>query len=157
MLDTQFSDANDSPGLLLWRVSTAWSAAQRAALAPYGITHPQFVLLASLAFLAGDEPVMQKDLAKHAGMDAMTASQVLRALESKGLVARGAHPTDARARALTATPEGVALANETVAVVEAVDSEFFADADAGALHAVLTALGGTGPRPDEPPRGRLAP
>lgn len=147
MLDTEFSDADESPGLLLWRVSTTWSAAQRAALAPYGITHPQFVLLASLAFLASDEPVMQRDLARHTGMDAMTASQVLRALEAKGLVERGAHPTDARARALTATREGVALANATVAVVEAVDREFFADAEPGQLRAVLTALGGRGPRP----------
>jgi DNA-binding MarR family transcriptional regulator len=128
MLKTTFDSADESPGLLLWRVSNAWSAAQRAALAPHGLTHPQFVLLASLTYLGGAEPVRQTDLAAHAGMDAMTASQVLRALEAKALVRREPHPTDARARALAVTDEGRELANRTVALVEAVDREFFAAA-----------------------------
>lgn len=140
MLDTAFTNENDSPGLLLWRVSNAWSAAQRAALAPHGLTHPQFVLLASLSFLDHMAPVMQKELAHHAGMDPMTTSQVLRALEAKGLVERRPHPSDARARALAVTPQGLALANRTVVVVEAVDREFFAHVDGTAARTVLAGL-----------------
>lgn len=140
MLETAFANENDSPGLLLWRVSNAWSAAQRAALAPHGLTHPQFVLLASLSFLHRDAPVMQRDLAHHAGMDPMTTSQVLRALEAKGLVERRKHPSDARARALAVTASGAALANKTVVIVEAVDAEFFAPVDATAARTVLAQL-----------------
>jgi len=148
MLQTSFANEDDSPGLLLWRVSNAWSAAQRAALAPHGLTHPQFVLLASLSFLDHAAPVMQKQLAHHAGMDPMTTSQVLRALEAKGLVERRPHPSDARARALAVTREGLALANRTVAVVEAVDRDFFADVDPAAARAVLGALDRTHRRED---------
>ena len=140
MLETAFANENDSPGLLLWRVSNAWSAAQRAALAPHGLTHPQFVLLASLSFLDHTGPVMQKDLAHHAGMDPMTTSQVLRALETKGLVERRPHPSDARARAVGVTPSGLALANTTVVIVEAVDRAFFAPVDASSARSVLAGL-----------------
>jgi DNA-binding MarR family transcriptional regulator len=55
----------------------------------------------------------------------MMTSQVLRALEGKGLVERSAHPTDARARALTVTPDGARLANDANSAVEAADRRFF--------------------------------
>lgn len=136
-LETEFADAADSPGLLLWRVTNAWQAAQRAALHTFDLTHVQFVLLASLTFLGGTYdaaamgldsdggPVTQRDLANHAHTDPMMTSQVLRALEAKRLVRRGPHPNDARARALTVTREGATLANAANAAVEAVDRTFF--------------------------------
>jgi DNA-binding MarR family transcriptional regulator len=140
-LDTRFASADQSPGLLLWQVTNRWQAAQRAALKPYGLTHVQFVVLASLTYLAADGPVTQKTLADHAALDPMMTSQVLRALESAGLVIRQNHPTDRRAKALTVTTEGRALANRTVKAVEACDAEFFAPlGSSGALHAALTAL-----------------
>ena len=124
-LHTEFDDADDSPGLALWRVTNAWQAAQRTALRPYGLTHVQFVLLASLAWLNADAPVRQRDLARHAHTDPMMTSQVLRALEAKGLIERRPHPTDGRARALTVTPDGAALANRAIGAVETVDRHFF--------------------------------
>ena len=128
-LRSEFSDADDSPGLMLWRVSNTWQAAQRAALQPFGLTHVQFVLLASLTWLRSDTPVTQRDLADHAHTDPMMTSQVLRTLETKGLIRRVSHPTDARARSLTVTREGASLANAANAAVEAVDRTFF-----GRLH-----------------------
>jgi DNA-binding MarR family transcriptional regulator len=124
-LESEFSDADDSVGLMLWRVTNKWQAAQRAALRPLGLTHVQFVLLASLTWLQGDEPTTQRQLALHAGADEMMASQVLRTLEKKGLIERLPHPTDARARAVRATPLGVKLANQANALVEAVDRKYF--------------------------------
>ncbi len=56
----------------------------------------------------------------------MMTSQVLRALESRGLVERRPHPTDARARALTATAIGLDLANRANNAVAGVDREYFA-------------------------------
>ncbi|WP_280382297.1 MarR family winged helix-turn-helix transcriptional regulator [Nocardia wallacei] len=125
---TEFEHADDSPGLLLWQVTNRWQAAQRAALAPFGLTHVQFVLLASLIRLAdssGGEPVMQRDIAAHAATDPMMTSQVLRALERKGLVQRREHPHDRRAKALVPTKAGVALADRAIVAVEACDGEFF--------------------------------
>lgn len=125
-LRTEFTDTNDSPGLMLWRVTNSWQQAQRAALRPYGLTHVQFVLLATLTWLATDTPTTQRDLADHAHTDPMMTSQVLRTLETKGLILRSAHPDDARARALTVTAEGAALANAANTAVEETDRAFFA-------------------------------
>ena len=124
-LATRHADASDSPGLLLWRVTNDWQAAQRAALKPFGLTHVQFVLLASLTWLA-DGPVTQKELAAHAATDPMMTSQVVRALADRGLVRREPHPEDGRAVALQVTEDGVALANRAVVVVEECDRRFFA-------------------------------
>jgi DNA-binding MarR family transcriptional regulator len=126
------ADAEDSPGLLLWQVTNRWQAAQRAALRPFDLTHVQFVLLASLTWLDSDGPVTQQRLAEHAATDPMMTSQVLRALEERGLVRRSQHPTDARARALSATKAGVALANRALVAVEACDADFFAPLGRGA-------------------------
>jgi len=125
-LRTEFADATDSPGLMLWRVTNSWQQAQRAALRPHGLTHVQFVLLASLTWLATDTPTTQRDLADHAHTDPMMTSQVLRTLETKGLILRAPHPGDARARALTVTAEGAALANAANTAVEEADRTFFA-------------------------------
>ena len=123
----QFHTAEDSPGLLLWRVSNLWQRRIRAALEPFGLTHPQFVLLAGLAWLErAAEPVTQVQLADHLGMDVMTTSQVLRTLEGKRLLERRPHPTDSRARALRLTGGGLDLTARAVPVVEATDAAFFA-------------------------------
>lgn len=127
-------DADDSPGLLLWQVTNRWQAAQRAAVKPFGLTHVQFVLLASLSWLDDDGPVTQKRLAQHAATDPMMTSQVLRALEQRDLIRRGPHPTDARARALSVTNAGVALANRAILAVEQCDEDFFGPLGRDAAH-----------------------
>lgn len=124
-LNTEFVSEDDSPGLALWRVTNAWQAAQRAALRPFGLTHVQFVLLASLEWLHHDGPVSQRQLADHSHSDVMMTSQVVRALEHKELVIREAHPTDGRAFSIRATPAGSRLVNRAIAEVERVDRAFF--------------------------------
>lgn len=124
-LDTVYDSAEDSPGLLLWQVTNKWQAQQRAALRAYDLTHVQFVLLASLVYAQNSEPFTQKQLAEHAQVDVMMASEVLRALESKRLVVRARHPQDKRAMIVTPTEAGTTLANRAVKVVEAVDRDFF--------------------------------
>jgi DNA-binding MarR family transcriptional regulator len=129
-LQTRFEDADDSPGLLLWRVSMRWQAEMRAALAPFGLTHTQFVLLASLAWLGShsQDCVTQRDLADHAATDIMMTSQVLRTLEAKGFLVRRPHPQDARARDLRITPAGTTVVNKAIVAVESCDAAFFARA-----------------------------
>jgi len=133
----------DSPGLLLWRATLRWQRLITAALKPLDLTHVQFVLLASawwLTHVAGETP-SQRRLAEHAGTDPMMTSQVLRALEAKGLIARSAHPNDSRARRISVTRAGGTLAKRAVAVVEAADAQFFeAAGDQAALLTVLRRL-----------------
>jgi DNA-binding MarR family transcriptional regulator len=124
-LATEYQSADESPGFLLWQVTNRWQAAQRAALKPFGLTHVQFVLLASLTWLDDEGPITQRHLADHAATDPMMTSQVLRVLEQRGLVRRARHPDDRRAHALTATKAGRSLANKAVVAVEACDDAFF--------------------------------
>lgn len=142
-LATRHADAGDSPGLLLWQVTNRWQAAQRAALKPFDITHVQFVLLATLTYLAASGPVTQKALAAMAATDPMMTSQVLRTLETRALVHRPPHPADRRARAVAVTDAGRELANRAVVAVEACDAAFFAALgdDLPAFTAALRTLG----------------
>lgn len=122
-LRSSFADPDASPGLLLWRVTMAWQARQRAALRPHRLTHVQFVLLAGLVDLG--RPVSQAELARHMGLDAMMTSQVLRALESRGLVARNRDSDDTRVVNVETTATGIRLVNTAITDVEATDREFF--------------------------------
>lgn len=117
----------DSPGFLLWHVTLRWQRTVTAALAPLDLTHVQFVLLACTWWLTeqGHAP-NQLDLADQAGTDVKMTSQVLRTLESKGLLRRRVDDRDSRARIVQPTATGVALAVRAIAAVEAVDESFFA-------------------------------
>jgi DNA-binding MarR family transcriptional regulator len=137
-LESDFAADDESPGFLLWQITNRWQAAQRAALKPLGLTHVQFVLLASLTWLRSDGPVHQRDLATHASTDPMMTSQVLRTLEARGLVVRTPDPRDRRARTLSVTEGGRTLAKHAIMVVEGCDRAFFAPLeDVGAfVHAL---------------------
>jgi DNA-binding MarR family transcriptional regulator len=124
-LQSQFDSPEASPGFLLWQLSNKWQAAQRKALATYELTHVQFVLLASLTWSAQDNPMTQKELAQHTQVDIMMTSQVLRALEAKGFVARTVSQQDQRAIHVAATTKGQKLANDAIKAVELVDERFF--------------------------------
>ena len=100
VFDTDYPDPQASTGFMLWRVTNSWQRAIRSALAPFDLTHVQFVLLAVLASTDNTMSVTQRDLAERAATDPMMTSQVLRVLEGKGLIVRLAHPTDGRARTL---------------------------------------------------------
>jgi DNA-binding MarR family transcriptional regulator len=123
-LRTRFEDADESPGFLLWRVTNRWQAVIRRTLQPYDLTHVQFVLLATLAWLP-TSPVTQRTLADYAHTDPMMTSQVIRGLEARALVRREPHPDDARARAVSITAAGVRLVNRANTAVEAADEKFF--------------------------------
>jgi DNA-binding MarR family transcriptional regulator len=119
---------NDSPGFLLWHATLRWQRGIAQALAPLDLTHVQFVLLACTWWLneQGERPT-QIALAGQAGTDIKMTSQVLRSLERKGLIEREIDIADTRARRLRVTRRGARLAPRAIAIVEGVDSRFFAD------------------------------
>lgn len=118
--------AEDSPGFLLWQVTTLWQRGIKKALEAIGITHPQFVLLASLLWLSGRKgSVTQADLSQHSKIDPMTTSTVMRMLEKKGFVTRQEHQTDTRAKRVTLTAKGLETTKKAIGIIEAFDKEFF--------------------------------
>lgn len=135
-------DPEESPGFLLWHVTLRWQREIAAALAPLGLTHVQFVLLATTWWLnsRGEDP-NQLSVARQADTDVKMTSEVLRKLEAKGLVARTVDAADTRARRIRITERGGELAARAVTTVEGVDAAFFrATPDPAALLAMLRPL-----------------
>ena len=145
-LGSRHPGPKESPGFLLWQLAMRWQQALRPALSALDLTHAQFVLLASAAYLGsegngGPEAVTQRALAEHARLDAVTTSEVLRTLESKGLVERRPHPEDARARAVAVTRAGRALARRAIPAVEEADAAYFRE-HAGEVAALAALVAG---------------
>ena len=97
------SDESEGPtlgaGFMLWQVTNGWQRVIRAALAPTGLTYVQIVLLAGLKDkLAEGSAVSQAALAQALGADPMMTSQVLRTLETGGLIKRERNPADTRSK-----------------------------------------------------------
>jgi DNA-binding MarR family transcriptional regulator len=142
---SRFPGPEESLGFLLWQVSHRWQRAIGAALAPLGLTHLQFVLMAGTGWLAkGGTAPTQIQLAAFSRIEPMQVSQVVRLLEKKRLLARGPHPSDSRAKALRLTAAGEKLLTRALPVVETADTAFFGASGRPALLRQLQALAAEG-------------
>lgn len=123
---TQFEAPEESPGFLLWQVSTNWRRLIETALAKIGLTHPQFVLLASLGWLHRNQSeVTQAELARHCRTDVNMTSQVLRTLEKKGYIERSHRSGNQRSKFPKVTENGAKIIEQAIPLVEQVDRHFF--------------------------------
>lgn len=121
-----FKGPEQSPGFLLWQVSTKWRREVEKTLATLGVTHPQFVILAGIGWLTqSGNQVTQIELARHCETDITMTSQVLRTLEQKELIERRQNKGDERSKFSMLTPRGVQLVNKAIVLIEQVDSLFF--------------------------------
>ncbi|MFB8774742.1 MarR family winged helix-turn-helix transcriptional regulator [Streptomyces broussonetiae] len=128
-----------TPGFLVWRLSMKWRVAVDRAVAPLGLTHAQYALVASLHGMhrAGERP-SQRRLADHTGLEPLYVSKLARTLEAAGLLERARDPHDPRAVQLTLTEEGREVTRRAIRVVH------------GLLQQLLAPLGGLdGPRAKE--------
>lgn len=126
----EFDAPGESPGLILWRMTTAWQRSIHEALAPFDLTHPQFVLLASSAWLASTgKKATQAAISELSNSDPNTVSAMLKRLEHKGLAVRNRGTHDLRTRLVAPTEAGHQLLAKVVPLVEAADVEFFADGE----------------------------
>ncbi len=126
--DKAFSvkQAEDSSGFLLWQVTTLWQRGIKKALDHIDLTHPQFVLLASLLWLSRQQQsVTQIDLSLHSKIDPMTTSTIIRTLERKELIKRKEHATDTRAKAVVLTGYGTKTTRQAIRIIEKFDTQFF--------------------------------
>ncbi len=123
---SHFKGPKQSPGFLLWQVSTQWRRRVEAALVTLDLTHPQFVLLASLGWLTkNSRDITQAELARHCKTDVTMTSQVLRSLERKGLIERQRRKGNDRSKFPSLTKSGASLIEQSIPLVEAVDHDFF--------------------------------
>lgn len=123
---SRFEGPERSPGFLLWQVSTSWRRQIEAALATIGLTHVQFVLLASVGWLTRNrKAISQVELAKHCCMDITMTSQVLRTLEKKGLIERRRQEDNEKSKFPYVTRQGTKVIESAIPLVEAIDRAFF--------------------------------
>src|SRR5689334_9346708 len=105
-------------GSLLWRLSMKWRAAVDRTVAPLGLTHAQYVLLATLygLSLSGARP-SQRQLAEATGLEAVYVSRLARALQDGGLIDRSEAAADPRAVEVGLTPRGEEVVVQAIAAV----------------------------------------
>lgn len=96
-----------------------WRAAVDRALAPQGLTHAQYVVLASLFGMrdAGLHP-SQRELADETGLEPLYVSRLVRALEADGRIERTRDAGDSRAVRLELTDRGTASVTPAIATVQ---------------------------------------
>lgn len=122
---TEFEQPEESPGYLLWQISTQWRSAIEDVLKPLGLTHPQFVILASLGWLTRrGNKVTQVQIGRSASLDPNTTSQILRGLEAKKLIKR-TQLSDERSKNPTLTDAGSTLLAKALPAIEKADAQFF--------------------------------
>jgi len=116
-----------NPAYQMWRASNAWQRVLRRALSEVGITHVQFVLLASADLMAREGKVVtQRNICRYADLDENMTSQVMRSLIDKGYVARRPHPEDARAWQIELTAPGRDMLAKSREVIKPAKEAFFA-------------------------------
>ncbi|TCO65716.1 MarR family winged helix-turn-helix transcriptional regulator [Actinocrispum wychmicini] len=122
-----------SPGYWLHQAALAWKAELDGRLRRLGLTHTQFILLATVGWLetVGGGPPGQQEVADGAGTDRQMTSRVVRTLADHGLIARLAHQSNARSLRLTLTPQGRELARQAIVIAQDVDARFFGADPAG--------------------------
>ncbi len=120
-----------TPGHLVWRLSMKWRVAVDRALAPLGLTHAQYVMLASLYGMerSGQSP-RQRELADHTGLEALYVSKLARSLDADGLIQRARDAVDTRTVRLELTDHGREVVQPAIEAV------------AGLLDRLLAPLGG---------------
>ncbi|WP_147006369.1 MarR family winged helix-turn-helix transcriptional regulator [Leptotrichia hongkongensis] len=131
MFTSKYKDNSEkSTGLLFMRVYNKWHSIIKKELKKMNLTHPQFVVLASLAYLSqnGNE-ITQIMISKLAGIDVMTISQILSLLEKQNFVKRKEHSKDTRAKAVILNKKGEEVLQKAVPLVEQIDEVFFGKLD----------------------------
>ena len=120
-----YKRAEDSPGYVLLKVSLEWRSMIEDALQQFDLTHPQFIMLATTAWLTqNNEKISQIDISRTAGFDPNTTSQILRGLEAKKLIKR-TRSLNERSKSPMLTTLGAEVLSQALPVVESTDQFFF--------------------------------
>jgi DNA-binding MarR family transcriptional regulator len=120
-----FAEPEENAGFMIWQVSMLWQRKLKNGLDKFGITHAQFLLLASLNHLSQIKNIVsQQDLARHVQIDKMMTSKILRTLQKKGLLTRKKNKMDTRSKNLILSEQGIELLENAAKVVDRIDQDF---------------------------------
>ncbi len=123
---TTWINMNDVSGFLLYSSYFAWKRKIENALLPHDLTHVQFMLLMTLGFLKKEgADVSQNELAKFLSLDVTMTSQVLRALEKKGLIKRSQKEGNERSKFSELTDSGVSKIQRAAKDLLKTEESFF--------------------------------
>lgn len=97
----------------LYSAARATTQAYRALLAPWGLTYPQYLVLAAL-WLDGEQTI--SSLGTVMRLDSGTLSPLVRRLEQAGLVTKSRSPEDERVVTVALTDKGRELRSEVAPI-----------------------------------------
>ena len=119
-------DPIKSPAYNLWLVNNAWQRRLRTLLEPFGLTHAQFMVLASIEKIAAkQETSSQAAVSRFCDMDENMVSQVIKTLELAGRIHRTCSVEDKRARNLELSAAGLALLDSVRQILYPAMDSFF--------------------------------
>ncbi|MEC7276310.1 MAG: MarR family transcriptional regulator [Bdellovibrionota bacterium] len=124
-LDSSFSSAEASPGFLLWKAANLLQKSHVTVLKPLNLTPAQFSIMTCLVYLSGKGNVTSANISKHAGLDKMMISDLVKTLKKKNLITTSSNPADGRSFLIEPTKLGVKTTNQAVRAIEEVDEVFF--------------------------------
>lgn len=131
-----FPAPEESPGFLLWHVSTLWRRTIEGVLKPLELTHPQFVILATVGWLTRNgQSATQAAIGRQASLDPNTTSQILRGLQAKDLIERS-RAIDERSKCSSLTLKGSQKLKEALPAVEKADAHFFSALNLNEINAL---------------------
>jgi DNA-binding MarR family transcriptional regulator len=127
-INFHFEKPEDNTGYLLWQTTMIWQRIMNRELNKIGLTHTQFVILASLGWLSKNQNgVSQKDIADNSNTDRMMVSKILKTLQQKQFIVRQENQKDTRSKLVSFTEKGLIKLQEALKQVEITDSNFFTE------------------------------
>jgi DNA-binding MarR family transcriptional regulator len=138
--DVSLGSPENAIGFVFWRITARYQREVDRALEPLSLTNLQFVSLALSAWFArSGDAANQAQLARFGGIHPMQLSQMLKALEAKGFVARHRSSTDSRAKEVFVSQSGLLVLKKAFPLVIQIQTKLFGDAGRpnGHLHKIL--------------------
>ncbi len=121
-----YKNRDESTGFLFWQLSTLWQRKIKEVLAPFKLTHTQYVILAVIEDLQESvNNINQKQISDISTIDVMTVSSTLRLLERKKFITRKKSKIDTRAYTIINSKRGSSVLIKAIKEVEKVDILFF--------------------------------
>jgi DNA-binding MarR family transcriptional regulator len=123
-------EPNDAVGFLLWRTLTAYRRRIEAVLDEVGLTHLQFAVLISVAWLGRQNAeVRQRDIMQQSGIQEAQVSLMIKTLRKKGYLTQEPGERDPRVRSIVVTDAGEEVLAAALPRIERLQKELWPSAE----------------------------
>lgn len=119
-------EPGDAVGFLIWRATMAYQRRAEEALAAVGVTHLQFAVLATSAWLGQrNAEVSQRSIVDQSGIREAQVSLMIKALRQKEFLTQTLGERDPRVRAIKITSEGMRVLEDALQVIGALNEHLW--------------------------------